>query len=338
MRYLGLACDYDGTIAHHGKVNDETIGALERVRTSGRKLMLVTGRELDDLISVFPRVDLFDRVVAENGALLYRPATKEQKLLGESPPAAFVERLRRAGIAPLSRGRVIVATWEPHETMVLEIIRELGLDLQVIVNGGAVMRLPPGVTKATGLHAALSELALSPHNVVGVGDAENDHAFLRQCECAVAVANALPILKERADVVTKADHGAGVVELIEKLVTHDLGEFERALARHDILLGRQNGREIRIKPYGGSILVAGPSGSGKSTAAIGLLERLAECGYQFCLIDPEGDYEQVSGAVVLGDNLRAPGIAEIVQLLRDADKNALVKLYGMPLADRPAFF
>src|SRR6266699_537195 len=115
MRYLGLACDYDGTIAHHGKVDDPTIAALERVHASGRKLLLVTGRELGDLIAVFPRLDLFDRVVAENGALLYRPSTKEQKVLGEAPPDSLVERLRTAGVSPLSVGRVIVATWEPHE-------------------------------------------------------------------------------------------------------------------------------------------------------------------------------------------------------------------------------
>jgi hydroxymethylpyrimidine pyrophosphatase-like HAD family hydrolase len=338
MRYLALACDYDGTIAHHGKVGEETIRALERVRASGRKLLLVTGRELGDLISVFPRVDLFDRIVAENGALLYRPAAKDCKALGEPPPDAFVDRLRRAGVTPLSSGRVIVSTWEPHQGKVLELIREMGLDLQLIFNKGAVMVLPAGVNKATGLSAALGELALSPHNVVGVGDAENDHAFLRLCECAVAVANALPTLKQRADVVTKADHGAGVVELIDKLVEHDLREFEQALARYEILLGRQNGREIRIQPYGGGILVAGPSGSGKSTLAIGLLERLAECGYQFGLIDPEGDYEQVSDAVVLGDNLRPPGVTEIVQLLQHPNENALVKLYGLPLPERPAFF
>src|SRR5690242_2307431 len=136
MRYLGLACDYDGTVAHHGRVDDQTIAALERVRASGRKLLLVTGRLLDDLMSVFPRVDLFDRVVAENGALLYRPAAKEQKVLGEPPPDAFVDRLRQAGVTPLGRGHVIVATWEPHETTVLAVIRELGLELQVIFNKG----------------------------------------------------------------------------------------------------------------------------------------------------------------------------------------------------------
>lgn len=339
MRFLALACDYDGTIAHHGRVDQETIAALERLRASGRKLLLVTGRELDDLRSVFPRLELFDRVVAENGGLLYRPASNEEKPLGEPPPEEFVERLRRAGVAPLSTGRVITATWEPNETAVLEVIRESGLDLQVIFNKGAVMVLPAGINKGSGLSAALSELGLSAHNVAGIGDAENDHAFLRMCECSAAVANALPAVRQRADAVTERDHGAGVIELIEKLIADDLRAFEPALTRHHVLLGHDSGgREIRIKPHGGSVLVAGSSGSGKSTAAVGLVERLAECGYQFCLIDPEGDYEEVAGAVVVGDSQRAPGVAEIMQLLRHPNENALVKLYGLPLADRPAFF
>jgi HAD superfamily hydrolase (TIGR01484 family) len=338
MRYLGLACDYDGTIAHHGEVDEQTLTALERVRASGRKLVLVTGRELDDLMLVFPRLDLFDRVVAENGALLYCPATREERVLGEPPLQEFVDRLAAAGVAPMSTGRVIVATWEPNETAVLQIIRELGLELQVIFNKGAVMVLPAGVNKASGLAAALAELSLSPHNVVAVGDGENDHALLRLCECAVAVANAVPLLKERADVVLERRHGEGVVELIDKLVAHDLREFQPPLGRHDILLGRVDGQELRIHPYGGAILLAGPSGSGKSTAAVGIIERLAECGYQFCLIDPEGDYEDVSAAVCLGDSKRPPGITEVVQLLRRPDQNAIVKLYGLPLADRPGYF
>ena len=82
MRYLALACDYDGTIAHDGRVAETTIDAFVRLRNSGRKLILVTGRELDDLVSIFSRLDLFDRVVAENGALIYTPSTKEEKLFG----------------------------------------------------------------------------------------------------------------------------------------------------------------------------------------------------------------------------------------------------------------
>jgi hypothetical protein len=228
MRYLALACDYDGTIASDGRVDEATVAALERVRGSGRKLILVTGRELDDLQRAFSRLDLFDRVVVENGALLYRPETREEKVLGEHPPEDFIRELERRGISP-SVGRVIVATRHPHENTVLEVIRDLGLELQVIFNKGAVMVLPSGVNKATGLGAALAELELSPHNAVGVGDAENDHAFLNLCECAVAVANALPMLKERADWVTRGDHGAGVVELINRLLDSGLVELEPQL-------------------------------------------------------------------------------------------------------------
>ncbi len=60
------------------------------------------------------------------------------------------------------------------------------------------MVLPAGVNKASGLAAALARLQLSPLNVVGIGDAENDHAFLRACGCAVAVANALLMVKADA--------------------------------------------------------------------------------------------------------------------------------------------
>src|SRR5262245_27141236 len=120
MRYLALCCDYDGTIATDGRVDPATLRALERLRASGRKLVLVTGRELDELLTVCPRIDLFDRVVAENGALLYRPGTREEQLLGEAPEARFVEALVARGVGPISVGRSIVATWEPHEKTVLE--------------------------------------------------------------------------------------------------------------------------------------------------------------------------------------------------------------------------
>ena len=206
MRYHLLATDYDGTIATDGRVDAATLEALRALRATGRKLVLVTGRDLDELLSVHPELDIFERVVAENGALLYRPATKERKPLGEPPPADFLAALRQRGVAPLAAGEVIVATREPHETVVLETIRELGLELQVIFNKGAVMVLPAGVNKATGLMAALEELKISPHNVVGVGDAENDHSFLKLCERSAAVSGALPALRDTAD-VTSASRG-----------------------------------------------------------------------------------------------------------------------------------
>jgi HAD superfamily hydrolase (TIGR01484 family) len=337
MHFLALAADYDGTLATDGRVDDTTLAALKQLKESGRKLLLVSGRHLDDLFKVFPEVDLFDSVVVENGALLYIPETKEEQVLSDRPPEAFVRALQAQNVEPLGVGRVIVSTWEPHETTVLQTIRELGLELQVIFNKGAVMVLPSGVNKASGLSAALTKLKLSPHNVVAVGDAENDHAMLSLCEISVAVANALPMVKERVDWVTQHSRGAGVAELINRLVTSDLQDFE--MKRHKILMGTRKGdQEVVLHPYGTSILLAGTSGGGKSTLATGILERLADQGYQFCIIDPEGDYESFEGAVVLGDGNREPNIAEVMDLLSKPQQNVIVNLLAVRVEDRPAFF
>ena len=169
----------------------------------------------------------------------------------------------------------------------LEVIRDLGLELQIIFNKGAVMILPPGVNKASGLAAALRELALSAHNVVGVGDAENDHAFLRACGCSAAVANALPIVKDSADIMLAGARGAGVVELIERICQDDAAIIPPE--RHGIPLGvTADGNEVLIEPYRGSVLIAGQSGIGKSTLATALTERMAELAFRILRLRPGG--------------------------------------------------
>lgn len=217
-RLRALATDYGGTLAHNGAVKVETLVALKRMKASGRRLILVTGRELNELAAIFPDITLFDLAVMENGAVLHEPATATSVLLAPAPPSAFVARLHEKGL-PIQVGQVIVATWEPHENEVMSAIKEMQLELQVIFNKGAVMILPSGVNKASGLLAALKKMGLTPEEAVGVGDAENDHAFLQVCGCSVAVANALPSIKDEADYLTGGDHGDGVVELIDAMLS-----------------------------------------------------------------------------------------------------------------------
>ena len=171
---------------------------------------------------------------------------------------------RRSARAASARSRSAGRSSPPGtrtKTTVLEVIRDHGLELQVIFNKGAVMVLPSGVNKATGLSAALAELGLSPHNAVGVGDAENDHAFLKLCECAVAVANALPSLKEQADLVTRGDHGAGVVELIDRMLADGPRRTgSRGSAATTSRSARAaDGSEVSLRPYGVNVLLAGSS-------------------------------------------------------------------------------
>ena len=221
MRYQALATDFDGTIAHDGLVDDPTLLALKQARSANVRLVLVTGRELSDLFNTFAHSHLFDVIVAENGAVLYEPGNGSTQTLGAPAPPELIRVLQDAKV-PISVGHSIVATVTPYEHDVLTAIRELKLEWHVIFNKEAVMALPSDVTKATGLSAALKTLQVTPEQTVGVGDAENDQAFLRLCGLSVAVDNALPSLKQMVDVVTAGARGEGVRQLIDRLLTGQL--------------------------------------------------------------------------------------------------------------------
>jgi hydroxymethylpyrimidine pyrophosphatase-like HAD family hydrolase len=216
-RYRALATDYDGTLAEKGRVEPATLAALRRLKSSGWLLLLVTGRHLEDLLGVFPEAEVCDLIVAENGALLFAPPEGRLESLAPPPPPRLLEELERRGVG-FSTGRTVISTTRPYAPAVGEAAALLGLDLELSLNKEALMVLPKGVDKRSGLLAALAELHLSPAEVVGVGDAENDIPFLQLCGHAVAVANALPAVVQAADLATTGERGAGVRELVERLL------------------------------------------------------------------------------------------------------------------------
>lgn len=218
MKYSVIATDYDGTLATQGIVDEATLAALKRYRQAGGQLLLVTGRQLDELFQIFPHGHLFEGIVAENGAVFYQPAQGTARLLTEPLPPVLIDTLIAQGVSPISQGHIVIATWEPHGETVERTVQELALAATVIRNKKAVMVLPQGVNKASGLAVALAELGVGPEQVVGVGDAENDRSLLESCGLGVAVANAVPELKVLADRVMAGDRGVGVQELIDWLL------------------------------------------------------------------------------------------------------------------------
>ncbi|EKS70995.1 MULTISPECIES: HAD-IIB family hydrolase [Caballeronia] len=345
MRCMVLASDYDGTLAQHGRVDEATWRAVDRLRESGRHMVLVTGRELDDLLSLCDGIDRFSYVVAENGGVLYHPATRERTLLAPPPPAAFVEAMRQRGVKHLSVSETLVATSRPYDEQAHEAIRELGLDLHVVFNGDAVMILAPGISKATGLDAALDAMAFSPRNAVGVGDAQNDHPLLDACEFGAAVGNALDVLKAHADICLEGVAGAGVAELIDKILADDLAHLSRRDARHNLLIGHRTvsgdgGDEDTaetLEQQGTVALLAGQSGGGKSTLLTGLMERLCAAGYQFCALDPEGDFDNLEKTLAIGNAEHAPKGDDIMKLLRQPRQPVVANLMHVAFAERPSY-
>jgi hydroxymethylpyrimidine pyrophosphatase-like HAD family hydrolase len=214
--YRALACDADGTLTWRHRLAGRTAAALVRWRAAGGRVVLVTGEIRDDLLH-FARTGLFDRVVGENGGTLLRPPDWRDHPLGPAPPASAVGGLR-GRVRPLCVGRVVLGTRAANED---DLRRAVGPGYQLIHNGKDVMALPPGVTKATGLAAALKDLGVPVDTVVGVGNGENDARLIRSCGLGVAVANAAPEVKRRADWVTKGRGPDGVIELIRRLLAGD---------------------------------------------------------------------------------------------------------------------
>jgi HAD superfamily hydrolase (TIGR01484 family) len=337
MRFHAVAVDFDGTLAHDGIVSEEALEALRALRKSGRRPILATGRIVDQLAGIFPHLDLFDAVVAENGAVLFDPSTGRLEALAKPPPSAFVERLVEKGVPQLEVGRVIVATRQPHETAVLQTLHELGLEIGLTFNKGAVMALPSGVTKASGLARQLELFKLSFHNVLGIGDAENDLGFLSRCEASAAVANALPSVKEACDIVAAHSRGRGVCDVIERLIADDLQSVEAIDRRHRIVIGKlRDGETFEISAACPGVLVAGTSGGGKSRLVAGFIERTGDLGYHYCVIDPEGDFADLDGAIPIGSVDSEPSLETVQEVLIN-QQNAVISLLSIKIEDRSSF-
>ena len=311
-----VAVDYDGTLTEGDRPDDDVLAAVRETRASGRAVVLVTGRILSELRAAFPGVDeVFDAIVAENGAVL--ADVDGVRDLATPVDPLLAQALTHRDI-PVRQGRVVLACETTHAAAVLEEITRLGVDGQVVRNRGALMVLPGGITKGTGLAQALAELGVSRHSALAVGDAENDHHLLEVCELGVAVANAVDALKQRADRVLDTADGAGVAELLRSgLVTG----AERLPPRFwQLTLGRDDvGNPVRIPASQMNLLLTGGSGAGKSYLTGLLVEQLAELGYGVLVIDREGDHATLAqrrGVIGVGGAERLPSPQHLAALLR----------------------
>lgn len=215
-----LAADGDGTLIRGGRLAARTKAALERFHRSGRKLFLTTGESIKELAD-FPHLELFDLVIAENGAVLYDPGNREERLLARPAPGKLLRALRQERIRPIRKGRVILSSDCSQEKRIDQVLKHLRIGWRVQRNRRHIMIVPSGVSKATGLRAALRKMHIGKKNVVGVGDAENDIALLDASGCGVAVANAVPALKRDANRVCRKGAGSGVVEIVRAICKTD---------------------------------------------------------------------------------------------------------------------
>jgi len=339
MKLTVLALDYDGTIAVQGVLDQAVRAAIQGLRRQGIVVVLVTGRILRDLQRSAGDLHFVDAIVAENGGVLAHPEAGSTTVLGQPPPAAFLQELIRQGIAT-GIGQCLVEADAMDAAAIIASIRQLGLPLSVAFNRGRLMVLPQAISKASGLHAALRLLGRSAHNALGIGDGENDHALLEACELGVAVAWGHPALIAAADAVVPGQGPPAMATYLRGL-GGELRLPEGRLDRRRLALGvRANGTPVTIAMRSGPVLIVGDSGTGKSWVAGLLCEQLILAGYALCVLDPEGDYRSLArlpGVLHLGGAGQPPRLAEVLAALRHPELSAVVDLSQVEPATKRAY-
>jgi len=330
-----FAVDFDGTGAQGRTLGPEVASTLSAARAHGHTTILATGRLLEDLHHLKVDMGLFDAVVAENGAVVWLPGRDRLILDAKPPDPALLAGLRKGGI-PFHVGAVVVGTWHDYVGGALSIVRELGLDLQLVFNRGAVMLLPSGVNKATGVRRALDELGRSACNMIAFGDAENDLPLLRAAEVGVAVHGSVTSVRMSADELLTRPGPEGVAHLVQAVL--DAGGTHPTPARHAIDLGVAiDGRHVLLPAADGNVLVTGDPQSGKSWLAGLLAERLVDAGHRIVVIDPEGDHADIGhhfGALVLGLRMPLPDPVAIPEALEWSRTGLVLDLSGLPSDER----
>ena len=336
MKFRVLALDYDGTIALDGVLSPDVRSAIAEARALGIVVIIVTGRILSELRSVAGDLNFVDAVVAENGAVLAFPDV-QTRILGQPPPQIFFDELQRRGVA-FKAGQCVVEAAAAAAPAILAAISELQLPLVILFNRGRLMVLPQSISKGTGLRAALRILRLSPHNALAIGDAENDHDLLAQCELAVAVSWGSTTLQAAADEAVKGDGPSAVGAYIRRATAQTRLAAGRA-GRHPLAVGTDDdGRAVTPDVSGANILIVGGSQSGKSWVSGLFCEQMIIQDYSLCVIDPEGDYgalESLPGVIVLGANAeQPPEMAEVARAIQHFDLSVVVDLSSVHLHEK----
>jgi hypothetical protein len=332
VRLFTLALDYDGTIAIGDRVDADVRNAIAVSRTHGITVLLATGRILDQLRRVAGDLHFVDGVIAENGAVLHFPESGHSVLLGPPVPQKFLDELSRRGIAHQA-GQSLVDAAATDAPAILDVIRSLELPLVLIFNKGRVMTMPQGISKGTGLQAALDTLRLSARNTLAIGDAENDHELLRLAEVGVSVPWGSAALRAAADVTLRGEGPPAVAAYLRGLADAGVLPAE-AQGRRRLLIGYgEDGREFWLAARGRNVLIAGDTKSGKSWVAGLLCEQLILHGYCVCVIDPEGDYrslEALPGVTLLGGEDPPPSPRDLMRALRYPDRSVVIDLSRLP--------
>lgn len=216
-----IALDVDGTITNKNRrACVSAIKAIHQAEDSGIPVIIVTGNMLCSSKMISTLLGTTGGLVAENGGIIETP--KGRKVLGDFSKCEnaynYLKSKHDVEKVDLSSHRIseIALT----RKIPVEIIKETLKDFEVKIYDSkfAIHLTDPAVSKGSSLKMVAEDLGINVHDIIAIGDSENDMEFLEVAGFKVAVANANPELKDIADYVTTSYYGDGTAEAIHKFV------------------------------------------------------------------------------------------------------------------------
>lgn len=225
-----VAVDIDGTITDDKRqICISAIKALRTLEDKGIPTIIVTGNVADFAYATAVLIGASGGVVFENGGGIF----KEDENNGEILTLGDKTQVEKAHKKALKQIPHIISSSDNDfrltekcyykDNVTRDELSNAVREFDVIVydSGFALHLTDPKVNKGSSLEKLLKWQNISPKNVMGIGDSENDLEFLKHCGFKVAVQNADDSLKEIADYISPLKYGDGVADAIDKFVLNN---------------------------------------------------------------------------------------------------------------------
>lgn len=231
-----LATDLDRTFSREDLgLDDEAVRLVGDLRAAGVLVILATGRTEGEVQSKPGLAGVFDAYVLECGARAGRWGALHDANVSLAGIDALCRHLKEAGI-DVWRGPMSASIARTDQEAAAPLALRHAVTL--LPNKDRVDLVPAGIDKGVGLARALEQLAPGRRPVVAaIGDGENDLGLLRAADHRVAVANAVPALRDLAHEVAPLAASEGFKWFARRL----LDDLARAGRRAH---GRDEAREV----------------------------------------------------------------------------------------------
>ncbi len=250
-----IACDMDGTLLRKGgEISPGNAAALREAAAAGIRLCVASGRGPFEIDGLMKSVNAPYDIIGLNGALV-RTQGKEDMLrpLAQDELALCIDAAESAGItwliytaSALRPSRAVDRIWFRPDSVVGrdealamtgEILKFIGVSYEGDAAALALAKAPleaadlavstsdptnfevnaPGVNKGRALEGLAETLAIGRHEVMAIGDYDNDLAMLTWAGVSVAMGNALPHVAAVARHRTTRNDEDGVALAIRRL-------------------------------------------------------------------------------------------------------------------------